>query len=159
VAQGAADTRCEGRGGREARANLTTGSNLRSFVDAFAQASASPAAAGAFTDFGAKPLVVLTAGTGSDADLIAMSGSPPCRPRAPTGSSTARHMRISSERKGLGRDPSGDPRRGHSDPEHDTAYEVANGEPRVQAWLRWQLAAGGDAGLCDTVRRRKATVW
>ena len=55
----------------EARANLTTGSNLRSFVDEFAQASASAAEAGAFTDFGAKPLVVLTAGTGSDADLIA----------------------------------------------------------------------------------------
>jgi pimeloyl-ACP methyl ester carboxylesterase len=55
----------------EARANLTTGSNLRSFVDEFGQASASAAEAGAFTDFGAKPLVVLTAGTGSDADLIA----------------------------------------------------------------------------------------
>jgi pimeloyl-ACP methyl ester carboxylesterase len=55
----------------EARANLTTGSNLRSFVDEFAQASASAAEAGAFTNFGAKPLVVLTAGTGSDADLIA----------------------------------------------------------------------------------------
>ena len=55
----------------EARANLTTGSNLRSFVDEFAQANASAAEAGAFTDFGAKPLVVLTAGTGSDADLIA----------------------------------------------------------------------------------------
>jgi pimeloyl-ACP methyl ester carboxylesterase len=55
----------------EARANLATGSNLRSFVDEFAQASASAAEAGAFTDFGAKPLVVLTAGTGSDTDLIA----------------------------------------------------------------------------------------
>ena len=55
----------------EARANLTTGSNLRSFLDEFAQASASEAEAGAFTDFGAKPLVVLTAGTGSDADFVA----------------------------------------------------------------------------------------
>jgi len=55
----------------EAQANLTTGSNLRSFVDEFVQANASAAEAGAFTDFGAKPLVVLTAGTGSDADLIA----------------------------------------------------------------------------------------
>jgi len=55
----------------EARANLTTGSNMRSFVDEFAQASASAAEAGAFTDFGAKPLIVLTAGTGSNADLIA----------------------------------------------------------------------------------------
>jgi pimeloyl-ACP methyl ester carboxylesterase len=55
----------------EARATVTTGSNLRSFVDEFAQASASAVEAGAFTDFGAKPLVVLTAGIGSDADLIA----------------------------------------------------------------------------------------
>jgi hypothetical protein len=89
-----------GRGGREARANLTTGSNLRSFVDEFVQASASPAEAGAFTDFGAEPLVILTAGTGSDADLIAshvrlttMSTT------APTGSSTARPMKSSSERR------------------------------------------------------------
>jgi pimeloyl-ACP methyl ester carboxylesterase len=55
----------------EALATLATGSNLRSFIDEFAQANASAAEAGAFTDFGAKPLVVLTAGTGSDADLIA----------------------------------------------------------------------------------------
>ena len=55
----------------EARANLATGNNLRSFVDEFAQAKASVAQAGALTDFGAKPLVVLTAGTGSDARLIA----------------------------------------------------------------------------------------
>ncbi|WP_433728215.1 alpha/beta hydrolase [Actinoplanes sp. CA-051413] len=55
----------------EAQATLVTGSNLRSFVDEFAQANASAVEAGAFTDFGAKPLVVLTAGTGSDADLVA----------------------------------------------------------------------------------------
>lgn len=55
----------------EARATLATGGNLRSFVDEFAQAGASAAEAGAFTDFGTKPLVVLTAGSGSDADLIA----------------------------------------------------------------------------------------
>ncbi|MFC6007826.1 alpha/beta hydrolase [Angustibacter luteus] len=55
----------------EAQANLATGANLRSFVDEFAQASASATEAGAFTDFGAKPLLVLTAGTGSDADLLA----------------------------------------------------------------------------------------
>jgi pimeloyl-ACP methyl ester carboxylesterase len=55
----------------EVRANVTTGSNLRSFVDEFAVANSSMSEAGAFTDFGAKPLVVLTAGTGSDADLIA----------------------------------------------------------------------------------------
>jgi pimeloyl-ACP methyl ester carboxylesterase len=55
----------------DARANLTTGSNLRSFIDEFAQANSSMAEAGSLTDFGDKPLVVLTAGTGSDADLIA----------------------------------------------------------------------------------------
>jgi pimeloyl-ACP methyl ester carboxylesterase len=53
------------------RASVTTGGNLRSFVDEFARASSSMAEAGSFTTFDAKPLVVLTAGTGSDADLIA----------------------------------------------------------------------------------------
>lgn len=55
----------------EVRASVATGSNLRSFVDEFAQAIRSMAEAGSFTSFGAKPLVVLTAGTGSDAALIA----------------------------------------------------------------------------------------
>lgn len=55
----------------EVRANLTTGSNLRSFLDEFLQANTSMAEAGAFTNFGAKPLMVLTAGSGSDAALIA----------------------------------------------------------------------------------------
>jgi pimeloyl-ACP methyl ester carboxylesterase len=53
------------------RASVTTGSNLRSFVDEFAQATSSMAEAGSFTDFGDKPLIVLTAGTGSDASLTA----------------------------------------------------------------------------------------
>jgi pimeloyl-ACP methyl ester carboxylesterase len=53
------------------RANVATGSNLRSFIDEFARANSSMAEAGSLTDFGAKPLVVLTAGTGRDADLIA----------------------------------------------------------------------------------------
>jgi pimeloyl-ACP methyl ester carboxylesterase len=55
----------------EVRANVATGSNLRSFVDEFAQANSSMAEAGALRTFDAKPLVVLTAGTGSDAALIA----------------------------------------------------------------------------------------
>jgi pimeloyl-ACP methyl ester carboxylesterase len=55
----------------EVRASLTTGSNFRSTIDEYVQANTSMAQAGAFTDFGAKPLVVLTAGIGSDADLIA----------------------------------------------------------------------------------------
>jgi pimeloyl-ACP methyl ester carboxylesterase len=53
------------------RATVATGTNLRSFVDEFAQANSSMAEAGSFKDFGAKPLVVLTAGSGSDAALIA----------------------------------------------------------------------------------------
>jgi pimeloyl-ACP methyl ester carboxylesterase len=53
------------------RASIATGSNLRSFVDEFAQATSSMAEAGSFTDFGDKPLVVLSAGSGSDAALIA----------------------------------------------------------------------------------------
>ena len=53
------------------RATVATGINLRSFLDEFAQANSSMAEAGAFQDFGAKPLIVLTAGDGSDADLIA----------------------------------------------------------------------------------------
>jgi hypothetical protein len=55
----------------ELRANVTTGRNLRSFVDEFAQATNSEAEAASFRNFGAKPLIVLTAGTGSDAKLIA----------------------------------------------------------------------------------------
>jgi pimeloyl-ACP methyl ester carboxylesterase len=53
------------------RASVATGSNLRSFVDEFGSANSSMAEAGSFQDFGAKPLVVLTAGVGSDATLIA----------------------------------------------------------------------------------------
>jgi pimeloyl-ACP methyl ester carboxylesterase len=53
------------------QATVATSINLRSFLDEFAQANSSMAEAGAFKDFGAKPLVVLTAGSGSDADLIA----------------------------------------------------------------------------------------
>jgi pimeloyl-ACP methyl ester carboxylesterase len=53
------------------RASIAKGSNLRSFLDEFAQANSSMAEAGSFTSFGAKPLVVLTAGVGSDSDLIA----------------------------------------------------------------------------------------
>jgi pimeloyl-ACP methyl ester carboxylesterase len=53
------------------RASVTTGSNLRSFIDEFARANSSMAEAGSFTNFGDKPLVVLTAGIGSDANLIA----------------------------------------------------------------------------------------
>jgi pimeloyl-ACP methyl ester carboxylesterase len=55
----------------QVRASLTTGSNLRSTIDEYVQANTSMAQAGAFTDFGDKPLVVLTAGSGSDAALIA----------------------------------------------------------------------------------------
>jgi hypothetical protein len=55
----------------EVRASLTTGSNLRSTIDEYVQANTSMAQAGAFTNFGDKPLVVLTAGIGSDANDMA----------------------------------------------------------------------------------------
>jgi len=55
----------------ELRASVTTGKNLRSFIDEFAQANNSEAEAASFDNFGDKPLIVLTAGTGSDANLIA----------------------------------------------------------------------------------------
>ena len=56
---------------KEARASLATGDNFRSFIDEFAQANASMGEAAALTDLGDKPLYVLTAGDGSDAELIA----------------------------------------------------------------------------------------
>lgn len=55
----------------EVRASLTTASNLRSTIDEYVQANASMGQAAALRDFGDKPLVVLTAGSGSDAAWIA----------------------------------------------------------------------------------------
>jgi pimeloyl-ACP methyl ester carboxylesterase len=51
----------------EVRANLATVSNLRSTIDEFVQANASGKQAASLGDFADKPLVVLTAGIGSDA--------------------------------------------------------------------------------------------
>ncbi|MGB7962744.1 MAG: alpha/beta hydrolase [Propionicimonas sp.] len=51
----------------EVRASLATPSNLRSAVDEFVQANTAMRQAGTLTDFADKPLVVLTAGVGSDA--------------------------------------------------------------------------------------------
>jgi pimeloyl-ACP methyl ester carboxylesterase len=50
----------------EVRASLATASNLRSTIDEYVQANASMGQAASLTDFGDKPLVVLTAGSGSD---------------------------------------------------------------------------------------------
>jgi hypothetical protein len=55
----------------EVRASLATASNLRSFIDEFAQANTSMQQAASLGDFGDKPLVVLTAGVGSDATHLA----------------------------------------------------------------------------------------
>jgi pimeloyl-ACP methyl ester carboxylesterase len=55
----------------EVRANLATASNLRSTIDEYVQANASTGQAAALRDLGDKPLVVLTAGSGSDAAWIA----------------------------------------------------------------------------------------
>ena len=51
----------------EVRASLATASNLRSTTDEFVQANASTEDAASLRDFSDKPLVVLTAGVGSDA--------------------------------------------------------------------------------------------
>jgi pimeloyl-ACP methyl ester carboxylesterase len=51
----------------EVRASVATTGNLRSTIDEYLEASHSVRQAATLTDFGAKPLVVLTAGSGHDA--------------------------------------------------------------------------------------------
>lgn len=51
----------------EVRASSATANYVGSFIDEFVQANASGAEAAALSDFGDKPLIVLTAGVGSDA--------------------------------------------------------------------------------------------
>jgi pimeloyl-ACP methyl ester carboxylesterase len=51
----------------EVRASIATASNLRSTIDEYVQASASVKEAASPRDFGDKPLIVLTAGSGHDA--------------------------------------------------------------------------------------------
>ncbi|MGB8385277.1 MAG: alpha/beta hydrolase [Dermatophilaceae bacterium] len=63
VASGTLPPRSEG----ESRASVATASNLRSTIDEYVQASASTQEAAALRNFADKPLVVLTAGIGSDA--------------------------------------------------------------------------------------------
>jgi pimeloyl-ACP methyl ester carboxylesterase len=55
----------------EVRANIATANNLRSTIDEFVQANASMEQAAALGNFADKPLVVLTAGIGSDATHLA----------------------------------------------------------------------------------------
>ncbi len=55
----------------EVGAKIATSTSLRSTIDEFLQASASEHEAAALTDFGHKPLFVLTAGSGSDAAWMA----------------------------------------------------------------------------------------
>jgi pimeloyl-ACP methyl ester carboxylesterase len=55
----------------EVRAKIATSASLRSTIDEFLQATASEHEASALTDFGHKPLVVLTAGSGNDAAWMA----------------------------------------------------------------------------------------
>ncbi|MGZ4615765.1 MAG: alpha/beta hydrolase [Actinomycetes bacterium] len=55
----------------EVRATISTATTLRSTIDEFAQASTSMQEAAELRDFEAKPLVVLTAGDGSDAAWFA----------------------------------------------------------------------------------------
>jgi len=55
----------------EVRANLAAPGNLRSTIDEYVQANASMAQAASLRDFADKPLVVLTAGIGSDSKHLA----------------------------------------------------------------------------------------
>ena len=55
----------------EVRANIATASNLRSTIDEYVQANTSMEQAASLGDFADKPLVVLTAGSGSDAAHLA----------------------------------------------------------------------------------------
>jgi len=55
----------------EVRASIATASNTRSTIDEYVQANTSMVQAGTLTDFADKPLVVLTAGVGSDARHLA----------------------------------------------------------------------------------------
>ena len=55
----------------EVRASIATASNVRSTIDEFVQANASMEQAASLGDFADKPLVVLTAGSGSDAAHLA----------------------------------------------------------------------------------------
>ena len=55
----------------EAEATGSTASNLQSTIDEYLQANTSTGQAAALDDFGDKPLVVLTAGSGSDAAWLA----------------------------------------------------------------------------------------
>jgi pimeloyl-ACP methyl ester carboxylesterase len=55
----------------EVRAKLAASTSLRSTIDEYIRASASEHEASSLTDFGNKPLVVLTAGDGNDAEWMA----------------------------------------------------------------------------------------
>jgi pimeloyl-ACP methyl ester carboxylesterase len=59
------------RSRHEVRASIATASNLRSTIDEYVQANASTQEAAWLRSFAAKPLVVLTAGIGSDAAHLA----------------------------------------------------------------------------------------
>jgi pimeloyl-ACP methyl ester carboxylesterase len=59
------------RSADQVRAKTATSTSLRSTIDEFLQASASEHEAASLTDFGDKPLVVLTAGSGSNAAWMA----------------------------------------------------------------------------------------
>jgi pimeloyl-ACP methyl ester carboxylesterase len=55
------------RSSEEVRAGTSTAADVRSIIDEYLEAGSSTREAGSLTDFGNKPLVVLTAGSGHDA--------------------------------------------------------------------------------------------
>jgi hypothetical protein len=65
----------------EARASMATVSQVGSTVDGYAEATSSMDEARSLRDFDAKPLIVLTAGRGHDAEsLSGQDDMPRCRP-------------------------------------------------------------------------------
>jgi pimeloyl-ACP methyl ester carboxylesterase len=85
----------------QARANMATARNLRSTIDEYVQANASTQEAASLRNFAAKPLVVLTAGVGSDAAHLAEQND------LATLSTNSVHRVIDAEHDGLVADEKG----------------------------------------------------
>jgi hypothetical protein len=89
------------RSRNQVRANMATARNLRSTIDEYVQANASTQEAASLRSFAAKPLVVLTAGIGSDAAHIAGQNA------LVTLSSNSVHRVIDADHDGLVADEKG----------------------------------------------------
>ncbi|CAH0131745.1 Universal stress protein Rv2026c [Arthrobacter sp. Bi83] len=84
----------------EVRANIATPGNLRSTVDEYVQADTSMEEAASLRDFTDRPLIVMTAGIGSDSKHLASQNElPTCQQTACTAPSTEPPMDRSLLRK------------------------------------------------------------